>query len=288
MAYSSVCVIGLGTLGSFVANSLVDIETIRKIILVDHDVVEQKNFLNSIYRQIDIKSFKAEALTDILSSKNNNCEIIPITKKFIEGKTKIPKCNLILDCRDVSYNRLGSIDARLYISSRYLIVDCRKYVKYKTQHEGKYLITLNKDDLKYAGAIVFRLISTNALKQMIKSEIVQKFDLDFSKTLIHNNTIDFLYDDDFDDVEFVNLPETLDPIKKFNKSNELNVVVGSKEYPLTQAILPQKTINSNKDLMESFKSITKSMQNEFNTYIIYLHKEDKNITVELVPETGAA
>ena len=288
MAYSSVCVIGLGTLGSFITNSISDIENIRKLILVDHDVVEQKNLSHSIYRQIDIETFKAEALADIISSKNDNIEIITITKKFIEGKTKIPKCSLVLDCRDFTYNRQGSIDARLYISSRYLIVDCRKYVKYKKQTEGRYLINLTKDDLKYAGAIVFRLVSSNALKQMIKSEIVQKFDLDFSKTLFNNKDLDFLYEDDEESVDFVNIPSTIDIIKKENKTKDLNVIVGSKEYPLTQAIIPQKSICTNKDLTNSLMSITKSIQNDFNTYIIYLHKEEKTLVLELVPETGAA
>lgn len=288
VVYSTIAIIGLGTLGSFVATSISELENVEKLILIDHDVVETKNLLNSVYRQVDVDSLKTEALSDIILSKNQALSIVPISQKFIEGRTKLPKTDLILDCRDFTYDRQGSIDVRLYISSRYLIVDCRRFVKYKVKQKGKYLITLTKDDLKYAGAIVCRLISSNAIKHMIKSEIVQKFDLDFSKNPNYNDVCDIVYEDELENVDFVNLAESIDNIKKINKNKELNVIVGSKEYPLVQATLPVKTIKTDHDLIKSLSAVTKILQNDFNTFIIYVYKESNNSYIELVPETGAA
>ena len=78
--YNSICIIGLGTLGSFLAKNLSEMEFIKKLILIDFDVVENNNISNSIYKKQDINEYKTESIKKYLS---NEIEIITITEKFI-------------------------------------------------------------------------------------------------------------------------------------------------------------------------------------------------------------
>ena len=43
MVYRSVTVIGVGTLGGFVAEAISNLEGLEKLVVVDHDIVEVKN-----------------------------------------------------------------------------------------------------------------------------------------------------------------------------------------------------------------------------------------------------
>lgn len=282
MIYNNITVLGIGTLGGFVADAISELEKVSKLIIVDHDIVEVKNLINSIYRQIDVDLPKVDALSDIITSKRSDIKIEKIQEKFIEGKTKIPKSDLILDCRDYTYDRIGLIDARLYMSSRYLIVDCRRYVTYADKQQGKYLVQLTKEDLKYASLIVSLLVNSGTIETMKKSEVVQKYELDHFKKINKNNTYDIVYDSG---EKFINLPETIKPIIDLNKSKELTVFIGSKMIPITQTIIPAKTLQNELDVISNLSSIVKIQ--DFNAFIISIQNSNQGV-IELIPETGAA
>ena len=148
--YKSVVVIGSGSLGSFITISVSQLDQIEKIVLIDHDIVLKKNLRNTIYKKKDIGRLKVDALKDIIET-NNEVEVIKINEKFIENNIDLSDYDLVLDCRDFTYNRNNIIHSRLYISSRYLIVDCRKNIKYEKQYKGKYLSRLTKTDLRNTG-----------------------------------------------------------------------------------------------------------------------------------------
>ena len=161
--FSRVCIIGIGTLGGFIAESLTKIETIEEICIVDFDYIEPRNFKNSIYKPSQLGDFKVDALEEILKT-NSEIKVTKLNEKYIEGKTKLPShLDLILDCRDFTYDRYGEIDARLYITSRYLIIDCRKVVKYETHQEGSYLTLLSKSDLRNAAFQATHLIENKSI-----------------------------------------------------------------------------------------------------------------------------
>ncbi len=283
MVYKKIAIIGLGTLGGFVADSIATLEGVEKLVIVDHDDVESKNIINSIYRPIDIGTSKVEALSDIILSKENDIQVEAIGEKFIEGESDLPKCDLVLDCRDYTYDRGDVIDARLYISSRYLIVDCRMNVSYPEKTEGKYLIKLNKDDLRSTANIVAMMVSCLTFEHLKKLRTVQKYEIDFVKN-IDNHCYDVIFDNTSDVDKFVNLPDTIVPILDMNKKNDLNLVVGSRLFPIAETIIPKKSLMTTEDIVKNFSELTKAQSN-FNNYVVTI---SDNKYIELLPETGAA
>ena len=119
--YNSIAVIGIGTLGGHLVKCLSELECVKRIVLVDFDVVEPKNISNSIYSPKDIGRFKTDALKELITLGNDDIQIISLNEEFNEGCTEIPSCDLVIDCRDYIYDRGNIIDCRMYISSRFLI-----------------------------------------------------------------------------------------------------------------------------------------------------------------------
>lgn len=286
MKQQSVTVIGLGTLGGYTAEAIADIEEIENLIIIDHDIVEKKNLKNSIYRQIDIDMPKALALKEILLNKNTNTQIWAAQKKYEEGVTKLPKSDLIIDCRDITYSRQKEIHARFYISSRYLIGDFRRRVVYNKEQQGKYITQLTKNDLKQAAAIIAMLIYSETIKSLIKNQTVQKYELDYIKHL-KDSSYDIIYENHQQANKFVNLSDKLIPIIDINKECPLKLFIGNKLNPIEELMIPQNTFNSSHDIIVKFLEIIKT-QTEFNNFVVSLSQENKNNYIELIPETGAA
>jgi hypothetical protein len=283
--YRSITILGIGTLGGFVANAISNLDTLENLVLIDHDKVESKNLKNSIYRQIDIGESKTEALIDIIKSKNPDLTIIGMTEKYIEGKTKIPTCDLVIDCRDYTYDRRKAIDVRLYISSRYLMVDTRKSVEYKIKTEGRYISEVTKQDFRYAGSLVSMLLEKDTINQLMKAQTVQKYELDYIKHL-DKNVCDIIYEGTKYDEKFINLPDKISPILKANEKYKLDVCVGSQMSPMSQLEIPKNSLKSTHDIMENLLSAVKC--HDFNNFVVLLHQTNNNVILELIPETGAA
>jgi len=286
VAYKSIVIIGLGTLGGFTAEAISNLENTEKLVIIDHDIVEQKNLKNSIYRQIDIGIAKVEALKDILLYQNSDIEIWAFQTEYAEGITKLTKEDLVLDCRDFTYDRKSEIDVRFYISSRYLMADFRKNVIYKERQTGKYIMELTKNDLKYAASIISMMIHNNTIEPLITSQSVQKYELDCIKH-IDNYCYDVVYENTVGEEKFVNLPDKIVPILDMNKHKDVTVFLGSKVYPVLEKIIPMNTLKSSKDVIVSLASIV-SCQKDFNNFVVSVFNEGGNVYIELIPETGAA
>jgi hypothetical protein len=286
VAYKNVVIIGLGTLGGFTAEAISNLENTEKLVIIDHDIVEQKNLKNSIYRQIDIGIPKVEALKDIITYQNPNIEIWAFQTEYKEGKTKLTKEDLVIDCRDFTYDRKSEIDARFYISSRYLMADFRKNVTYKERQPGKYIMELTKNDLKCAASIISMIIDNNIIKSLIANQSVQKYELDYTKH-IENCCYDVVYENTVGEEKFVNLPEKIVPILDMNKHKDVTVFLGSKVYPVVERIIPMDTLKSSKDVILNLASIV-SCQKDFNNFVVSVFNEGSNVYIELIPETGAA
>jgi len=284
VVYRSVTIIGVGTLGGFVAEAISNLESVEELVIVDHDIVEAKNLSNSIYRQIDVALLKVDALKEIIT----NVKVNTFAIKFDERKdhTHLPKTDLVLDCRDSTYNRGSYIDSRLYISSRYLIVDCRKNVNYREQLYGRYIETLTKNDLQYASMTVSMLLHSGTIQTLINLKSVQKYELDYVKK-IDKCRYDVLYENTSKHDKFVNLPDKIIPILDLNKKHDLNVVVGSKSMPMSQTVIPMGALKNGNDLIMNLDSVTR-LPCDFKNYVVSFTKEYNKILVELIPETGAA
>lgn len=286
MGIKSVVIIGIGTLGGFTAEAIANLEEIEKIVIIDHDIVEQKNLKNSIYRQIDLGSPKVEALKDILSSFHPELEIWAFQAEYIEGVTKLPKEDLVIDCRDATYNRKTEIDARFYMSSRYLMGDFRKNITYKEKQDGKYILELSKSDLRHAASLISMMIHSNSIESLMKNQSVQKYELDYVKH-IDTCQCDVVYDDEAGEDKFINLPDTIVPIIDANKTKDITVCLGNRTFSDSKQLIPMNTLQSSKDVVSLFTSLV-ACQNDFNNFLVSLIEDNNRIFIELIAETGAA
>jgi len=284
--YKTIAILGIGTLGGFVANAIQNLESVETLIFIDDDTVEEKNLKNTIYEKEHVSKYKVDALTEIIRKKNKNVTTLTINEKYIEGKTRIPKCDLLLDCRDYTYDRGNEIDVRLYISSRYLMLDTRKNIQYKVKQEGRYLVELSKEDLRYASSLISILIYNNTIESLIQKQCVQKYELDHTKHIDHYK-YDIVYENVCDENKFINLPDKIVPILDANKKSDLDVFIGSRLFPLDKIKIPQNTLHNSCDIVVNLSKII-SNQTAFNNFVISIQENKGKMTIELIPETGAA
>ena len=284
----SIIVIGIGSLGGYVANSISNLEYIEKIAIMDDDIVEEKNILNSIYSKQHVNKLKIDCLKEIIQFKNKKITIKKYNCKYITDETILPyDYDLILDCRDFTYDRCGDIDCRLYISSRYLILDCKHTIKYEKANKGRYIEKLKKSDLRNAGNIIASLIDDQIINKLVNEKITSKFDLDYYKRDLCFDE-DVIYDSDNSikelNIKILNLPNNIQSIIEKNKNNDLKMCIcghdSSNEIPMNSI----QNINDLSSQLNNFINIKNEITCYFAHYTIYLN----NNIIELIPETGAA
>jgi hypothetical protein len=289
----SVVIIGCGSLGGYLVQSLSELEEIKKLVLIDFDRIQKKNIRNSIFRTDDIGRYKTVALSEIISDLNNNITIETIESGFIEGETKIPKCDLVIDCRDFIHDRRDIIDIRMYMSSRYLILDCRKNISYKSHYEGRYLHNLTKTDLRNATFIAAMFIHKGLIHDVIKNQMIHKIELDYLNRDIAN-TINLIKRKPDEIIEYhngesklINLSENLYKIKKMNKKNKITIYVGSKNYPVAEKQISQGQLKDSNDIIVCLIKMLE-LPYPFNNYIVSPGYDKGAYYIELLAETGAA
>jgi hypothetical protein len=280
--YHRIALLGIGTLGGFIAEAIVENEFCKELVIFDKDTVELKNVTNSIYSEIDVGDNKVDALTDILMKKSLFTKIIKRNEMFIEGETTLQPCDLVIDCRDVIYNRGNLIDCRLHISSRHLFLDCRRNITYQEHINGKYITKVTRLDLKNSALLFSNLVSNNILQNLIQKRIVQSYDLDYFRTTPFGQC-DILYEKENGEDRFLNLSDNLLPILETNRKVDTELYVGSRTDPLSKIILPKRSLQSSNEIIQQLLSATR-LHCEFNNFLVVVN----NNYIELIPETGAA
>lgn len=286
-----IAIIGLGSIGGFLAKHLSENDNIRELVLVDFDIVERKNVGRSIYDFKHIGELKVSALESII--QENNIIIYKRFTKYIEGKTWIPECDLVIDCRDFVCNRLGSINIRVYVSGRTLVVDCRKKFNSSKHYQGNYSIKLPKNEINKAAFIVSQVINDEELPNLLKNEVVYKINLDLlnnslDKCVENNimNKVDIIYDIDKDINRLQCFEENVFPILEANKFLDIPVYINElKDKP--DDIFLRGLLKEPQDLINSLLPMLKS--HKVTNFVISL-KEEKcgKKFIELLEETGAA
>jgi len=296
--YKDIAVIGLGTIGGFLAKNLSEIESLNSLVLIDYDIVEESNVKNSIYNIPDIGKSKVDCMYDKVRKINEELKVTCIKEKYIEGKTKIPKCDLVIDCRDFTYDRGSKIDVRLYLSSRYLIIDCRKDTKYQSHYEGKYIDNLSISDISLVVFNATMFITTGLIKEFITKRLVHKIELDYLKKIstemldLHSNKMEVVLDNHDKNDKLINLFENAEKIIDMNKQYKLQVCLGDNKNPLLSKIIPKCEVKDINELTQNIMSFINQPINysitNFNHYVISPVIENKICYVILIPETGAA
>jgi len=290
---NSVAVIGCGSLGGYLTEAIADLCDVDRIIIVDPDTVEKKNLTNSIYERQDIGRLKVEALKEIIDLHKTGVEIQSFPLKYIEGETKIPNCDIVIDCRDFIYDRKNEINTRMYISSRYLIIDCRTDISYAKNHQGKYLDKLSKTDLKVASTSAATLLQKGHLSDIIKHQMVHKIELDYLSRDVCNALNlklmkpDEVFDCQKNETKLVNLDENIQPIINLNKSCELKVCLGDRNKPMATKTIPKGRLCRPHDVIKTLVE-TIDLPYTYNSYLILVGKERDLVYIELLAETGAA
>jgi len=305
-----IAVIGLGTLGGALCKNISEMESIDELIIIDYDILESKNIHNSVYKASHIGETKVDALKEIIE---NDIHVIPLNMKYKEGKTPLPKCDLVVDCRDVVCDRDKEIDVRLYISGKILIIDCRKNVRTQHNYEGSYRRHLSKSELNKAGFFASQIICSEEINHLKKNNIVQRIDLNLLPSIINkamkkrfDNHIDIIYEavDGSDRLQC--LTENIQPIMTLNKGSDVNVYIGERESknlclvkpfrpvdtiqeaPKTKfAVIPHNSLRNSNDLIHALSEIVRTQHNLVN-FIVTVREWNGETFVELLEETGAA
>ncbi len=294
--YKSIAIIGLGSLGGFFVESIAKSEGLHSLILIDPDLVEEKNIRRSVYRKKDIGKFKVDALKDIIEDRIDNLSIKVFPIGYIEGKIYMPEVDLVIDCRDEIISRRGEIDIRLYISYKTLVMDCQKLRNFAHPHTGKYAKLLSMSDLSFAATKAARYIQSKELKECIKNQSIYQFSINScaievsSEIELYNNRPDMIVEPFLGDEKIRNLHVNLPKIIEVNKTKDLTVVVGQEDC-IGENIQKIKK-NEINEYSSAVKVLSDLVQNiipasEFYTMLVNDINPD-NVYIELLPETGAA
>lgn len=298
MSLKKIIVIGVGSFGGFLCKHLSELETVKELYIIDHDFVESKNVRNSVYSISQVGEYKVDALKELIQDE---VFVMDFKTSYFEGKTKLPKADLVIDCRDVVCDRDDEIDVRLYISGRMLVIDCRQNVKCHREYKGSYNTSLSKSEIRKAAFYAAQIISSSELKTLKGNGLIQTIDLDLIPGVLTKavnetlaNKTDLIYEV-FDHTERIQrLDEHIKPIMTLNKSQDLKVILAEnkdeKPFPKVSttkyAIIPKRSLETSTDLIERLTNLVKERGDFMNFIVVLKEGIDGKQYIELLEETG--
>lgn len=153
------CLVGVGSLGSFLAKQLQS--KVDTIYAVDPDKVEERNLRNSVYTKADINKPKVMALKEQISE----CTFVPIQSDI--RQVDLPRVDTVVDCRDVIPRNIDT-DVKFSVVGRHLKVDCQE-VNADIDRNGKYMLELERPEVSRAGGLAQRILMSDQFP-MLKSK----------------------------------------------------------------------------------------------------------------------
>lgn len=304
--FRKVAVIGVGTLGGFLSKHISELSDVKELVIIDPDIVESKNVFKSIYSSSQVGDYKVNALADII---NDDVAVTKINRRYVEGQTSLPQCNLIIDCRDVVCDRGDEIDVRFYISEKVLIIDCRKNVKNACSYDGAYSIQLSRPEINKAAFYAAQIIDSPEIHDMMKNNMLQRVDLKILPSIMSkaikrtlDNKIDIVYEQADVSQRLQCIEDNIKPILEVNENEHVDVYVGEKptanvlqrlfhrmpEVAETKyALIPAGSLNTSMDVMRRLSDLVDSQPGVSN-FIVTVRRENGRTFIELLEETGAA
>ncbi len=105
LSRKTVVVVGVGSLGSVVAELLTR-AGIGKLVLIDHDIVESHNLQRqSLYTEADVNKLKAEVAEEKLHQINHEVSIKSYAIHLDETNTELLQGDIVFDCTDNAETR---------------------------------------------------------------------------------------------------------------------------------------------------------------------------------------
>ncbi len=301
MSLRKILIIGVGSFGGFLCKHLSELESVKELFIVDYDFVEPKNARSSIYSISQVGEYKVDALKEIIQ---DDVLVKEFKAKYEEGKTKLPKVDLVIDCRDIVCDRANEIDMRLYISGKILVIDCRKNIKCHQEYEGSYSINLSKSEIRRAAFFAAQVIDSQQMSNLLHNRLIQTVDLNVLPDIIHKsiketleNKSDLLYEV-FDQTDRIHgLQENIAPIMKINKINDVRVVIGEKPKGILNlptfaetknSIIERGSLKTSTDLVETLTNLVKQKGDFMNFIVLVKEGHDGKPYIELLEETGGS
>jgi len=299
--YRKIGIIGLGSLGSHIAYDMAERKETNEIILIDYDKVEDRNIGNSFYNRSHVGQLKVEAMSDIIvGSVTKNLTITKIPKSFLRIFHMLPKCDLLIDCRDVIDDKKKNVDVKLYISGRKLILDFRKKSKFSFSYEGKYNSLITKTDLRRASICFTDFLNSKYFGNYIESNRTHAISLDTLSRVLRENAVktmevekrnsevEIMYDVIKGEERIHNLDKNIYPILQGNKKDDTKIYLGDSEEYIGMHIVPKKAFRTPDDVVEVLVKMISYPGIIYPGYIINIVDDEDGMSVELLPETGAA
>lgn len=298
MSLKKIIVIGVGSFGGFLCKHLSELETVKELYIIDYDFVESKNVRNSVYSISQVGEYKVDALKELIQDE---VFVMDFKTSYVEGKTKLPKADLVIDCRDMVCDRDNEIDVRLYISGRMLVIDCRQNVKCHQEYKGAYNTSLSKSEIRKAAFYAAQIINSGELKTLKGNGLIQTIDLDLIPGILTKavneslaNKTDLIYEV-FDHTERIQrLDEHITPIMTLNKSQDIKVILAEnkdeqlipKVAKTKYSIIPKRSLETSSDLIERLTNLVKERGDFMNFIVVLKEGVDGKQYVELLEETG--
>ena len=119
---NSICVIGLGGIGSWIAlfSAMVGV---KKIVLIDNDTIEIHNLNRMPFRLSDVGKHKVLAISELIYERRNDIEVIPIAKRIQQlneyERKFLEDAEYIIDCRDNTQPLPNFIHGKRIVALRY-------------------------------------------------------------------------------------------------------------------------------------------------------------------------
>lgn len=266
MILNDVVIIGTGTLGGHLCKHLAESSQINKLTLIDKDIVDTKDATMGVFQLVDLAEPKVYALKRML--KNHNVEIETIEELYMDGITELPKSDLIIDCRNIFGRRDLSIDIKMFISGRFLLLDFQKEVKTGTPKKGEYVIKLTKHEISRAAYYAKDLICSDILPDLLKSRSVKCIDIDIIQSVmlknidLNKNKPDMIYEIDNNINRLSRVDEVVTPILNKNKHSDLKILVEDRNTLVRQVFdmpkvkkkkyktIPKNTLKSPEQVIE--------------------------------------
>lgn len=284
--YKRPMILGAGLIGGLLCKKLYRSNRFDKITVIDYDIVKNRNLSNTIYSEDHVGLKKVYSLKEIITNKysNVNTDLCVIDSKFNENNCNVLyDADLIIDCRDFTYDRLN-INCRVFISNIFLVIDSRKKISYNEHIEGSYILRLNNDEIDELITYLSNIIIDGSISEIINRREICYFSLDDDNNILSDNkqikvkNDNFIIDND-NNSKITNLSE----IGKLDMDRYENVEV--------QMYLSGKKVNRKKlptketDKRQLVELLNNSISIwDRNYYLIIVR--DNNII--MIPETGAA
>lgn len=284
-----IAILGLGTIGSFLSIYLSELKKVNNLILVDNDIVENKNLKNTPYKNEHVNKLKVNCVKELINKDNVTIKTVP--KMFIEDETIIGEFDYIIDCRDYKYSR-KNIDIRLYFSGRNLIIDCRKDITYENEVEGKYLTNLSKLDVINSVSAVASMFNSDIIFQLMKENMIYRYEIDHCSLnacehIEKRKDLPTIIDNQYENVDnLLNIRENVNDILTINNKNDMMLYIGPKEFPTTELVIGRNTLNSYNDVVKLLRNSI--IPHKCSYYIVSVGELLGNNYIELIPDTGAA